>query len=89
MKDKNRKGETVKPFNEQESWDLLVKLLGDKWTEAEKSGQLKPADKLATREWVRKLEGLRESLFAGVTELTSNIILSSFNIDSGQANYKS
>jgi hypothetical protein len=60
MKDVNRKGETVKPFNEHESWDLLVLLLGDIWNDAEKSGQLTPADMQAAKSWVKKLEGLRK-----------------------------
>ena len=31
IKDKQRKGDTVKPFNEQQSFDLLMLLLGEQW----------------------------------------------------------
>jgi hypothetical protein len=31
MKDSKRNGYTVKPFNEKESWDLLLRLLGPSW----------------------------------------------------------
>lgn len=69
MKDINRKGETVKPFNEQESYDLLIRLLGDKWTNAKKSGQLKEADIEATRDWAKKLEGLRMYTLVCITNV--------------------
>lgn len=66
MKDINRKGETIKPFNERESWDMLVRLIGDKWTEASNSGQLKPSDIQAAKDWVEKLGGLRKCLWQAV-----------------------
>jgi hypothetical protein len=63
MKDINRKGETIKPFNDRESWDLLIQLIGDKWTEAANSGQLKPSDIQAAKDWIEKLGGLRKYLW--------------------------
>jgi hypothetical protein len=60
MKDINRKGETIKPFNDDESWDLLIRLIGNKWAEAEKSGRLTSADYQAARDWLKKLGGLRK-----------------------------
>jgi hypothetical protein len=56
MKDINSNSEKIKPFNKQESWDLLVRLMGDIWTEATKSRQLKEADLQAARDWVDMLE---------------------------------
>ena len=72
MKDSNRKGETIKPFNEKESWDLLVRLIGDTWTQAERSGQLKEADYQAARQWLEKLGGLRKFLVVGSMMANSN-----------------
>lgn len=60
MKDINRKGETIRPFDEQESWDLLLRLLGDKWVEASNSGLLKHADIVAAKAWMKRLGGLRK-----------------------------
>jgi len=60
MKDINRKGETIKPFDETESWDLLIRLMGNMWTDAEKSGQLSQDDYRAAREWLKRLGGLRK-----------------------------
>lgn len=71
MKDANRKGETIKTFNENESWDLLVQLMGNEWIEAEKSGQVSPDDHQAAKEWLKKLGGLRK--FVIVHSLRSKI----------------
>jgi hypothetical protein len=88
MKDVNRKGESIKPLNEQESLDLLVRLIGDKWTEAAKSGQLKEADLQAARDWVDKLGGLRKYFWQHVCLiLTSHFRLS--NKDSCEFDHES
>lgn len=88
MKDSNRKGETIKPFNEQESWDLLVRLMGDAWTKAEQSGQLRPADYKAAKEWLGKLGGLRKFFVVGEIMPSSNRWPSSFNTTSCQCYHK-
>jgi hypothetical protein len=40
MKDKQRMGDRVKPFNEQQRFDLLILLLWDKWQDRQKRGTL-------------------------------------------------
>jgi hypothetical protein len=89
MKDSNRKGETIKLFNDKESWDLLVRLMGDAWTQAERSGQLKDADYQAARDWLEKLGGLRKFLVMGCRMTISNRLPSSFDSTSGEPDHKS
>jgi len=88
MKDENRRGVTIKPFNDRESWDLLVQLLGDKWTQAVKSGRLKHSDMSAAKSWVEKLGGLRKSLTAAIVP-NSNTPSSSFDTNSRESNPES
>jgi len=85
MKDSNRKGETIKPFGEKESWDLLVRLMGDAWTRAERLGQIKDADYQAAREWLDKLGGLRKLLTVGGMIASSNRWPSPFDTASGES----
>jgi hypothetical protein len=59
MKDNKRKGTTVKPFNDRESWDFLVHLMGDKWSEALRAGRIRPPDVAAAKSWAEALGGLR------------------------------
>lgn len=60
LKDSNRKGETVQMFNADESWNLMLRLLGDEWVTAYKNGKIKQADELAAKSWLKLLGGLRE-----------------------------
>lgn len=62
MKDVNRKGETIKTFNEKESWDLLLLLLGEKYTEAYKNNVMRQSDIVAAKAWLDRLGGLRKFL---------------------------
>jgi hypothetical protein len=59
MKDANRKGETIKTFNDVESWDLLLQLLGEPWIEAHQKNMLRKSDVAAARAWLERLDGLR------------------------------
>ncbi|MCJ1400647.1 hypothetical protein MMC11_003855 [Xylographa trunciseda] len=58
MKDMKRRGETVKPFNEQQSWDLLMQLLGPDWKAMDKQGSIKVSEENAARSFLAKLGGL-------------------------------
>ena len=54
VKDKQRSGDTVKPFNEQQSFDLLMLLLGEKW----QSRLLRQSEITAAKTLLKKLGGL-------------------------------
>lgn len=54
IKDNQRRGDTVKPFNEQQSFDLLILLLGEQW----QNRLLRPAEITAAKTLLRKLGGL-------------------------------
>jgi hypothetical protein len=58
MKDSQRRGETVKPFNENQSWDLLMQLLGDDWKSLDKQGSMKVSEEIAARAFLSKLGGV-------------------------------
>jgi hypothetical protein len=70
MNDAQRKGETVKPFNENQSWDLLMKLLGPEWQDLDRKGLIKVSEEAAARELLKSLGGvsiLREVTNIGLT----------------------
>ncbi|KAH8602772.1 P-loop containing nucleoside triphosphate hydrolase protein [Bisporella sp. PMI_857] len=58
MNDAERKGDTVKPFNEKDGWDLLMKLLGPEWQDLDRRGLLKHSEEVAAREFLNELGGL-------------------------------
>jgi len=53
-----REGNTVKPFDPKQSWDLLLRLLGDDWKKREAEGRLPQSEISAARNMLDKLEGL-------------------------------
>jgi hypothetical protein len=53
-----RAGNTVKPFDPKQSWDLLLQLLGDDWKKLEEEGKLRPSEVTAAKNILTKLEGL-------------------------------
>ena len=57
-KDSNRKGDTIKPFDLQKSWDLLLNFLGDEWKRLEREGGLYRSEVAAAKHILEKLEGL-------------------------------
>jgi len=57
-KDVLRKGATIKPFDLNQSWDVLVQLLGDNWKEMDRQGRI-PLDQIAAaKNLLHHLEGL-------------------------------
>lgn len=57
-KDLERRGDTVKPFDTKQSWELLLHLLGDDWKRLERQGKLSPTEVAAAKGLLEKLEGL-------------------------------
>lgn len=57
-KDIERKGETIKPFNTNESWDLLLQLLGDDWQKANAEDRIVQSEITAAKAMLEQLEGL-------------------------------
>jgi hypothetical protein len=57
-KDLQRKGETIKPFDPAQSWDLLLQLLGDDWKKMEREGHIPPSEVSAAKSMLDKLGGL-------------------------------
>ncbi|KAH8602769.1 hypothetical protein B0O99DRAFT_587847 [Bisporella sp. PMI_857] len=58
VKDLRRKGETIKPLDPKQSWDLLLHLLGEEWEKQEQEGRLPQSEMAAARLMLEKLEGL-------------------------------
>ena len=58
MKDDERKGDTVKPFNETQSFDLLCSFLGDDIRDLQKRQLLKDSEVKAANQFLKRLEGL-------------------------------
>lgn len=58
MKDDSRRGDTVKPFDAHQSFDLLCQLLGPDWVEVKQQRKLKPSEVVAAKEFLARLEGL-------------------------------
>jgi hypothetical protein len=58
MQHDSRKGDTVKPFNPEQSFDLLFQLLGDDWRDLQRRKLLAQSEVKAATEFLRKLEGL-------------------------------
>ena len=57
-KDETRRGDTVKQFNDKQSWELLLELLGDDWKKAERDGTLPQSEITAAKKMLEQLEGL-------------------------------
>jgi hypothetical protein len=58
MKDNQRKGDTVKPFNDQQSFDLLMLLLGEYWQNLHTRGLLRQSEINAAKTLLKKIGGL-------------------------------
>ncbi|CZR55427.1 uncharacterized protein PAC_05315 [Phialocephala subalpina] len=57
-KDTRRKGDTVKPFDTKQSWELLLQLLGDDWKRLDLEGKIAETEIIAAKHLLEKLEGL-------------------------------
>lgn len=58
MNDALRKGDTVKPFNDRQSWELLMKLLGPDWVDLDRKGLLIVSEDRAAKELLKQLGGV-------------------------------
>lgn len=57
-KDESRKGDTVKPFTDDQSWELLLKLLGEDWEKADRENTIPQSEIVAAKKFLSQLEGL-------------------------------
>lgn len=64
MKDGRRRGDTVKPFNEKQSWALLMQLLGGNWKKNDEEGLIRGSEEIAARQFLTKLQGVRQHEFS-------------------------
>ena len=53
-----RKGDTVKPFDSKQSWELLLQLLGHDWQRADHEGKIPQSEISAAKSLLDMLEGL-------------------------------
>lgn len=58
MKDSQRKGDTIKPLNEQQSFDLFMLFLGEHWQNLYERGLLRQSEINAAKTLLKKLSGL-------------------------------
>jgi hypothetical protein len=56
--DTERKGDTIRPFDQDQSFDLLCQFLGDDWRDLQQRQLLKTAEVTAAKEFLQRLEGL-------------------------------
>jgi hypothetical protein len=59
VNDAKRQGDTIKPFNEKQSWGLLMQLLGPDWQDMDKRGLIKGTEEAAAKNLLRDLGGVR------------------------------
>lgn len=57
-KDLERKGATIKPFDPEQSWDLLIQLLGDEWRKMDQENRIEPSEVASAKALLGKLGGL-------------------------------
>jgi len=53
-----RKGDTVKPFDSKQSWELLLQLLGPEWQRLDREMKIPPSEIAAAKIMLQMLEGL-------------------------------
>ncbi|KAH7416715.1 P-loop containing nucleoside triphosphate hydrolase protein [Cadophora sp. MPI-SDFR-AT-0126] len=56
--DAQRHADTIKPFNERQSWDLFRKFLGPKWQQKDKAGRMNSVEEKAARTLLKRFGGL-------------------------------
>jgi hypothetical protein len=56
--DAHRGGDTIKPFNDKQGWDLLMKLLGEEWQELDRRGLIVVSERNAAKELLTSLGGV-------------------------------
>jgi hypothetical protein len=58
MIDAQRKGDTIKPFDSRQSWDLFMQLLGPEWIDLDRKGLIKTAEETAAKKFFKSLGGV-------------------------------
>lgn len=58
MRDSKRKGDTIKPLNEEQSFELLMLLLGEQWQKQYERGLLPQSEISAAKSLLKKTGGL-------------------------------
>lgn len=58
MNDAKRQGVTIKPFNESQSWKLLLKLLGPEWEAREAAGQMRGHEEEDGKAFLKDMGGV-------------------------------
>jgi hypothetical protein len=53
-----RRGDTVKPFDTKQSWELLLQLLGPEWQRLDREGKITQSELTAAKAMLAMLEGL-------------------------------
>jgi len=71
MNDAKRKGDTIKPFDGQQSWNLLMKLLGPDWQDMDRQGVIKSSEDIAAKQFLKQLGGV--SSLSLIQDLISDI----------------
>lgn len=58
VKDTGRRGDTIKPFDHNQSWDLLLQFLGDDWKKMDQENRIGPTEVASAKSLLSKLDGL-------------------------------
>jgi hypothetical protein len=53
-----RRGDTVKPFDSKQSWELLLQLLGPDWQRQDREGKIPQSEIASAKSMLAMLEGL-------------------------------
>ncbi|KAL2064598.1 hypothetical protein VTL71DRAFT_3735 [Oculimacula yallundae] len=72
--DAQRHGETVKPFNDKQSWELFMRFLGPSWQEKDKNGHMKGTEEKAARAMLKKFGGLALAIQQAAQLVTHEVI---------------
>jgi len=85
MKDSQRRGETVKPFDDHQSWSLLMQLLGEDWKALDREGRIKVSEDQAAKKFLSKLGGLalaiqQAAILINNTEIGGGTIASTYEL---------
>jgi hypothetical protein len=61
LNDPHWRGDTIRPANRKESWNLLMKRLGPEWVEQDQKGLIKGTEEKAATELLKDLGGVSDS----------------------------
>jgi hypothetical protein len=56
--DMGRKGDTIKPFDTKQSWELLLQFLGEDWKRMDREGKILQSEINSAKALLERLEGL-------------------------------